>query len=75
VASTYAWFLGGPPRERNSGSTRVLVNAPAQLRIKQIFFKHALDHPFRRTATTSARKRSLLNPYLSYEVNAENFEA
>ena len=32
-----------------------------------------LDHPARQEIRTSLNKRSMLNPYVSYEGNVENF--
>jgi hypothetical protein len=42
--------------------------------LKQIYFMHTLDHPHRNQVKTTAKKRSMSNPYLSYEGNRENFK-
>jgi hypothetical protein len=43
--------------------------------LKQVYFMHSLDHPTRQTVVTSSKKRTMFNPYLNYQGNAENFEA
>lgn len=41
--------------------------------IKQMFFLHVLDHPTRSQITVKDNKRSLSNPYLSFEGNRDKF--